>query len=175
MPLQPVSGLPVVDVNLVGSNAPVTHVEIPDPTILIDTTDIPDPSILLTTTDIPNAEDLVRNTDPLCYAQRATLAYTDVVAKNLFTLPLGAVIIGFVINVTTAFNAGTTNVIDIGTAALANRFVDDKAVGTPAAMSLTPSADEAALTASTLIKGIYVPTGDAATAGAATITALYIL
>lgn len=108
------------------------------------------------------------------YAQRATLAHTDVAAKDLFTLPAGAIIIDFVVNVTTAFNAGDSNMIDIGDGTTANRFVNDKAGGS-AGISLAASADEAALAAATVVKGIYVPGGAAATAGAATITVLYIV
>ena len=107
-------------------------------------------------------------------AQRATLAYTDTTAKDLFTLPAGAVIIAFAVNVTEAFDdSGSSDLLDIGDGTTADRFVADQDVGA-AGLSLVPSADEAALSAATVVQGIYTP-GTGATAGAATITALYLV
>jgi hypothetical protein len=109
-------------------------------------------------------------------AQRATLAYTDTTAKNLFTLPVGAQIVGFVVNVTTEFNGDTSNVLAIGDDTTTDRFVADYDCGTGAAgMALAASADEAALSAATAVKGVYVPGGGTPSAGAATITCLYIV
>ena len=118
---------------------------------------------------------VVLGNSPL-YAKRNTLAYGDTTAKTLFTLPAGAILIGFIFNVTAAFNGSTSNVIDVGTAAAANRFVNDKTCGTGATgISLTASADESVLTAETTVQGTYIPGGGTPSAGAATITALYII
>jgi hypothetical protein len=109
-------------------------------------------------------------------AQRATLAYTNTTAKDLFTLPVGAQIFGFVVNVTTEFNGDTSNVLAIGDGTTADRFVAEYDCGTGAAgMALAASADEAALSAATVVKGMYVPGGGTPSAGAATITCLYIV
>lgn len=110
----------------------------------------------------------------LAQAQRATIAYTDTLAKDLFTLPSGAVILGFFVNVTTAFDdSGSSDLLDIGDGTTADRFIADKDVGT-AGISLVPSVDETALGAETVVKGVYTP-GTGATAGAATITVLYLV
>jgi hypothetical protein len=110
------------------------------------------------------------------YARRATLAYTDTTAKELFTLPAGAQIVAFIFDVTTAFDGETSNTIDVGTPALANRFVNDKACGAGATgISLEAGADESILEAATVVQGIYTPGGGTPSAGAAAITALYII
>jgi hypothetical protein len=109
-------------------------------------------------------------------AQRATLAYTDTTAKALFTLPAGAQIVGFVVNVTTEFNGDTSNVIDIGDDTTVDRFVAEYDCGTGAAgIALAASADEAALSAATVVTGVYTPGGGTPSAGAATLTCLYIV
>jgi hypothetical protein len=109
-------------------------------------------------------------------AQHATLAYTDTTAKDLFTLPAGAQIVGFVVNVTTEFNGDTSNVLAIGDDTTVDRFVADYDCGTGAAgMALAASVDEAALSSATTIKGVYVPGGGTPSAGAATLTCLYIV
>ena len=107
-------------------------------------------------------------------AQRATLAYTDTAAKTLFTLPIGAILIGFAINVTTQFNDTGTDLIDIGDGTTADRFVAD-IDGATAGIALKASADEAALSAATVVKGKFTGQNANASAGAMTITALYIV
>lgn len=109
------------------------------------------------------------------HAQRATLAHTDTAAKTLFTLPAGVVIVGFFVNVSTAFNDGASNVLDIGDETTADRFVADLDCGADGAgMNVVASADEAALAADTVVTGVYTP-GTGATAGAATIVCQYML
>lgn len=107
------------------------------------------------------------------FAQRATVAYTDTTAKTLFTLPEGAIIIGFFINVTAAFNDSGTDLLDIGTADTADQFVADFDASS-LGMTLQPSADESALTAETAIQAVYTGQNSDASAGAATIVCLYI-
>jgi hypothetical protein len=110
----------------------------------------------------------------LLQAQRATLAYTNTTAKDLFTLPAGAQIVGFVFNVTTQFDDTGTDQIDIGDSTTADRFVADYDAETTG-MALVASADEAALSADTPVKGIYTGGNGNAANGAATITCLYIV
>jgi len=116
----------------------------------------------------------VAQADHPLYAQRAMLTYTDTTAKNLFTLPAGAQIVDFKIHVKTAFDAGSSNVVDLGDGTTANRFVNDAALGTPG-LTLVAPADDAVLSAATVIRGVYVPGGTPATAGVGTITVDYIL
>lgn len=110
--------------------------------------------------------------------QSATLAYTDTSAKNLFKLPAGAKIISVILDVTTAFNAGTTNVIDIGTTADGALYVNDAAGGTTGHFTCTLVAANLASmlnigTADVQVTATYVPTGTAASTGAATISVQY--
>lgn len=115
----------------------------------------------------------LRRSDEMLYAQRATLAYTDTTAKTLFTLPVGAILIAFIVNITMAFNDSGTDLIDIGDSTTADRFVADLD-GASAGLTLKPSADETALAAATVVKGKFTGQNSNASAGAATITALYI-
>ncbi len=105
--------------------------------------------------------------------QQAVLAHTDTAAKVLFTLPAEAKIVNFKFHVKTAFNAGTSNVVDLGDGTTANRFVNDAAVGS-AGLVLLATADDAVLSAETDIRGVYVPGGTAPTAGHVVITVEYV-
>lgn len=99
----------------------------------------------------------------------------DTTAKTLFTLPHGAVIVNFIVNVEVAFNAGDTNVMDIGKGATGNAIKNDLAVGSTGQTVTgwtvtelnTPLEEETAYTAT------YVPGGTAATTGKAHITAIW--
>lgn len=53
---------------------------------------------------------------------RATLAYTDTTAKALFTIPAGAYIIDWVVNVTTAFDDTGTDQVNLGITGTAAKF-----------------------------------------------------
>jgi len=55
----------------------------------------------------------IRNIGATIVTQSNTLAYTDTSAKQLFVLPAGAQILSFTVDVPTAFNAATNNVITI--------------------------------------------------------------
>lgn len=110
--------------------------------------------------------------------QSATLAYTDTSAKNLFKLPAGAKIISVILDVVTAFNAGTTNVIDIGTSADGALYVNDAAAGTTGHFTCTLVAGNLASiinvgTSDVQVTATFVPTGTAASAGAANISVQY--
>lgn len=110
--------------------------------------------------------------------QSNTIAYTDTTAKNLFILPAGAKVVDFKLDVVTAFNAGTTNVLDIGTTADDDLFVNDAAVGTAVHATCTLVAANLASiinigTSDVQVTATYVPSGTAATAGSATVTVIY--
>lgn len=68
-----------------------------------------------------------------CYAAVASLAYTNAgVAKALFTIPDTAVIIDWILNVTTAFNSSGTDLVGIGVSGTQTKFaatVDVSATG----------------------------------------------
>lgn len=113
-------------------------------------------------------------TGPQTYAARATLAFTDTVAKTLFTLPDGAVIVEWILNVTTAFDDAVTDVIDIGVTGTAQKYaasVDVIATGLKTVgVDLTQIG--VAQSGAQIVKGIYTP-ATSATAGAMTILCEY--
>lgn len=98
------------------------------------------------------------------------------VAKQ--TLPAGAIVIGTDVNVTTVFNAGTTNVLVVGLAGVSNNLiaagdVDESTAALtqnvkPTGTALVP------LAADSLVKVAYTQTGTAATTGKAYVIIKYI-
>jgi hypothetical protein len=107
----------------------------------------------------------------------ASIAYTNTAAKTLFTLPKGAVIIAWLVNVRTAFNSTGTDLLDIGDTTTANRFANDLVLS--AAVQLNTGAQVAELftplTADTVITAIFVQSVADASAGLADIACLYYL
>lgn len=106
-----------------------------------------------------------------------TVAYTDTTAKTLFVLPTGAVILQWLVNVTTAFNDSGTDLLDIGGAA-ANTYANDLDVSatgqitagyTAAQMFATP------LTGPVTVTATYTGQNSNASAGAATVAVFYAL
>lgn len=83
-------------------------------------------------------------------------------------IPAGAVVINAGVVVSTAFNAGTTNVLDIGTSGDDDGFATDLALGTIgriAADELATSNDLGPYAADTTITATLALSGTAATAG----------
>ncbi len=108
----------------------------------------------------------------------ATIAYTDTSAVTIGTLPAGAQIVDVNIDVTTAFNAGTTNTVTVGKTGSAAAFVTATSVGSAGRASVattgvysawanvgTSDVDYATVT--------FSQTGTAASAGAARVTIVY--
>jgi len=108
----------------------------------------------------------------------ATIAYTNTSAVTIGTIPAGAQIIDVNIDVTTAFNAGTTNTVTVGKTGSAAAFVAATSVGSAGRASVattgvysawanvgTSDIDYATVT--------YSQTGTAASAGAARVTIVY--
>jgi len=99
---------------------------------------------------------------------------------ELFTLPEGAVIVGWLVNVATAFNDTGTDGLDLGAGTTANRFANDLNVASTGQTVTGFDPDELfdALDAPTTIHATYVGenAGDTGTAsaGAATVAAFYI-
>ena len=111
-------------------------------------------------------------------ASTATIAYTDTAAVTIGTLPAGAQIVNVNIDVTTAFNAGTTNTVTVGKTGSAAAFVAATSVGSAGRASVattgvysawanvgTSDIDYATVT--------FSQTGTAASAGAARVTIVY--
>jgi hypothetical protein len=102
---------------------------------------------------------------------RTAISYADG-ATNVYTLgyiPTGATVIRGGAIVTTAFNAGSGNVLDIGTAADDDGFATDLALGTIGVIvadEMATTDDMYAASADTKIIATLALTGTAATAGA---------
>jgi uncharacterized membrane protein len=107
-----------------------------------------------------------------------TIAYTDTSAITIGTIPANSQIINVNIDVTTAFNAGTTNNVTVGKTGSAAAYVASTAVGSTGRASVattgvysawanvgTSDVDYATVT--------FSQTGTAATAGAARVTIVY--
>ena len=120
----------------------------------------------------------VTNAAGVLSAITATIAYTDTSAVTIGTLPAGAQIVDVNIDVTTAFNAGTTNTVTVGKTGSAAAFVTATSVGSAGRASVattgvysawanvgTSDVDYATVT--------FSQTGTAASAGAARVTIVY--
>ena len=91
------------------------------------------------------------------------------------TLPAGAVIMRAVVKVNTAFDAGTTNYINVGTSADDDAIVDQDDIDlTAAEWQATYRGCDLTLTAATPVYVTYTQSGDAATAGAAIVIIEFI-
>jgi hypothetical protein len=104
---------------------------------------------------------------------QAPVVYSDASVK-LADLGVGDVVFRVWAEVTTAFNAGTTNVLKLGNGATSNKFLDTADV-TETATGVTPSGGKGPFTAETAASALtatFAQTGTAATAGAARVYAL---
>lgn len=90
-------------------------------------------------------------------------------------LPAGAQILDIIVNVTAAFNAGTTNVLTVGTSAGSDADIVAAADVNEAAVAATrvTTGLTLAVAAPVAVYAKYTQTGTAATAGAATIVITY--
>lgn len=101
---------------------------------------------------------------------RKKVSYLDgaTAVVQVGTLPVGAIVLRGGVVVTTAFNAASTNVLDIGTVADDDGFATDLAMGTIGVIvadEMATSNDMGPFTANTSIIATHAQTGTAATAG----------
>lgn len=114
---------------------------------------------------------------------RADIVYGDNgVAQTIGVIPAGAQILNTIsgVFVSTAFNAGTSNVIDIGTSADDDLYGTDIALGTKAFVALDEAATATGvntwyISSDTTFTATPVLSGTAATAGFATVVIAYTL
>lgn len=94
---------------------------------------------------------------------------------DLFSLPAGAVIIGWEAVIKTAFNAGTTNTLSLGDGTTAARFASALALGTAGFVKAGFVISEmfTPLTTDVTFRATYNQSGGAATAGEAYIVVYY--
>lgn len=113
-------------------------------------------------------------------SQSATVTFSDTTAKNLFIVPAGARILGVAVYTTTAFNAGTNNVLNVRTGTTTIAAVTGTSA--PIAVGLSTVVPVNAQVAfyngvgatDATINAIFAPTGAAATTGEATVIITYV-
>lgn len=119
----------------------------------------------------------VTNIGGVLSAITTTVAYTNASAVTIATIPANSQIVDINIDVTTAFDAGTTNTVTVGKTGSAAAFVtatdvsaagraDVATTGVYSAWADTGSSDISATVT-------FAQTGTAATAGAARVTIVY--
>lgn len=119
----------------------------------------------------------VTNIGGVLSAVTTTFAYTDSSAVAIATIPANSQIVDINIDVTTAFNAGTTNTVTVGKTGTAAAFVTSTSVGSAGRASVASTgvysawADTGSSDISATIT--YSQTGTAASAGAARVTIVY--
>lgn len=109
------------------------------------------------------------------YLKLAVTFADNGVVKTLGTIPAGATILkamsGVLVNV--VFNAGTTNVLDIGTTADGDLYATDLALGSIAFVPLDEAVTMSVSAVTTLTATVAIA-GTAATTGSAVIVIAYI-
>jgi len=119
----------------------------------------------------------VTNIGGMLSAVTTTFAYTNATAVTIATIPAGSQIVDIFIDVTTAFNAATTNTVTVGKTGTAAAFVTSTSVGSLGRASVASTgvysawADTGTSDISATIT--YSQTGTAASAGAARVTIVY--
>lgn len=113
-------------------------------------------------------------------AQSANVVFgADGTTTVVATVPANSQIFQITVDVTTAFDAGTTNTFDIGDGSTADQYADALAVGALARVLATSDVSQIGNlidigTTDVDVTVTYNQTGTAATAGAATVTVLYL-
>ena len=119
----------------------------------------------------------VTNIGGVLSAVTNTIAFSNSSAVTIGTIPANAQIVDINIDVTTAFNAGTNDLISVGKSGSAAAFVADTDVSAAGRASVATTGVYSAWadTGSTevAVTATYTQTGTAATAGAARVTIVY--
>ena len=119
----------------------------------------------------------VTNIAGVLSAITTTIAYTNTAAVSIGTLPANCQIVDINIDVTTAFNAGTTNNVTVGKTGTAAAYVASTSVGSTGRASVASTgvysawADTGSAELDATVT--FSQTGTAATAGAARVTIVY--
>ncbi|HDG97977.1 MAG TPA: hypothetical protein ENG73_07395 [Desulfobacterales bacterium] len=109
-------------------------------------------------------------------ALKATINYNvaDPYTVSMGILPAGAELVATIVDVQTAFNAGTTNVLVVGTSGDDDAYVAAGDVDETSAGVTIVSGKGKSVSADTEVFVKYTQTGTAATAGKAVVTMLYV-
>lgn len=128
-------------------------------------------------TNSPGSKGQAYYTNQVHYLALAVTFADNGLVKTLGTVPAGAVVIRGGVAVSTAFNAGSTNVIDIGTSADDDGFATDLALGTIGVIVADEMAtsDDFYSTSDITVTATIALSGTAATAGAGVVWVEYIV
>lgn len=115
---------------------------------------------------------------PAVHVLRKAIAYSDgaTAVVTVGVVPAGSIVLRGGVAVTTAFNAATANVLDIGTSADDDGFATDLALGTVGVIVVDEMAtsNDAYCASDTTIIATLALSGTAATAGAGHVWVEYI-
>ena len=119
----------------------------------------------------------VTNIAGVLSAITTTIAYTNATAVTIGTLPANSQIVDINIDVTVAFDAGTTNTVTVGKTGTAAAYVTATSVGSTGRASVATTGVYSAWADSgvgeTNATVTFTQTGTAATAGVARVTIVY--
>ena len=105
----------------------------------------------------------------------AAIAYTDASATLIGSLPAGAYVTDVEIIVKTAFNAGTTNTLTVGTSGDADAYADATDSKIDIISTTSVSDKTVQVTSDTDVYFTYAQSGTAASAGAGFVVVRYIV
>jgi hypothetical protein len=122
----------------------------------------------------------VANTGFVLMAQSANVVFeANGTTTDIATLPANSQIFQISIDVTTVFNAASTNTLDLGDGTTADKYADALALGSLARVLATSDVSQIGNlidigTSDVTVTATYNQTGTVATAGACTVTVLYL-
>ena len=122
----------------------------------------------------------VANTGFVLMAQSANVVFeANGTTTDIATLPANSQIFQITVDVTTAFDAASTNTLDLGDGSTADQYADALALGSLARVLATSDVSQIGNlidigTSDITVTATYNQTGGAATAGACTVTVLYL-
>jgi len=122
----------------------------------------------------------VANTGFVLMAQSANVVFeANGTTTDIATLPANSQIFQITVDVTTAFDAASTNTLDLGDGSTADQYADALALGSLARVLATSDISQIGNlidigTSDITVTATYNQTGAVATAGACTVTVLYL-
>ena len=122
----------------------------------------------------------VANTGFVLMAQSANVVFeANGTTTDIATLPANSQIFQITVDVTTAFDAASTNTLDLGDGSTADQYADALALGSLARVLATSDVSQIGNlidigTSDITVTATYNQSGTAATTGAATVTVLYL-
>ena len=122
----------------------------------------------------------VANTGFVLMAQSANVVFeANATTTDIATLPANSQIFQITVDVTTVFDAASTNTLDLGDGSTADEYADALALGTLGRVLATSDISQVGNlidigTSDITVTATYNQTGSVATAGACTVTVLYL-